>query len=80
MKRKHNNLAILSATRLACATISAAVLFETFVPTTLTPNDSERIPAIAGSEIPWQDGAENPDDGQGISPQNDEVDIENIPT
>lgn len=72
---KHNILkhpTIISATRLACAAISAAAVFGTSVPTAPAPNDNGRIPAIAGSEIPGKNGMEETVGGQGISPQHDE--------
>lgn len=69
---------IIFATRLACAAISAAALFGTSVPTAPVPDDNGRVPIIAGSEIPRQDGTEETGGGQGISPQNDEEKYEKL--
>lgn len=75
MKLKHNILkhpAILSATKLVCAALSAAALFGTYVPSAPAPNDSGRFPIIAEPEIPQPDGTDETGNGQEISPQSDE--------
>lgn len=80
---KHNffkHRMIISATRLACAALSAAALFGTSVPTMPVPDDNGRFPIIAGSEIPGQNGMEDTGGGQEISPQNDEDQVDYIRT
>ena len=71
---------IISATRLACAAISAAALFGTTVPSAPIPDDAGHFPVIAGSEIPRQDGTEETGGGQEISPQNDDEQVDYIRT